>query len=364
MGKNMMRGFAALIFSALLTVFLAACSGGGGGGGNGGGSTNATITGTVAGTVVVAVDENDNEIDRDTATGSPKTFTLTVPVGGKYRFYLIENEGTVNEEVFLLYQGTTNVFIISSAVTINLGFVDTSTGSAIPTNNPLEVSGVTSGGKNTTIPSYLWACRDDDEANGIYRICNYFPLDLGNQWNYTTGNYFISNDTRTCASGYSGILYETNTYEYSPYIQNGGHGLLFAGCQYDEGILEDWGIPLVLIRPQMQIGETVRTSIPPGIINQNGTIFDTTFVGIETITVPAGTFNTAKFKFLINDIGECSYKTTLWLGKGLGPVKIHRTEPNPENCLGCMFVCDPNNDVDKLNTPAELNSAIIGGTEY
>ncbi|MEW6418018.1 MAG: fibronectin type III domain-containing protein [Nitrospirota bacterium] len=133
--------------------FVLSC-GGGGGGGNGGGSQSATITGTVAGTVVVAINENNNEVARVTATGagSPKSFTLTVPVGGAYRFYLIEDEGTADEEVFFIYQDTTNVFNISSAVTVDLGFVDTSSGVAVPANNPLNISGVTSGGQNTSLP--------------------------------------------------------------------------------------------------------------------------------------------------------------------------------------------------------------------
>ena len=71
-----------------------------------------------------------------------------------------------------------------------------------------------------------WACANDDETNGVYRVCNYFPLDPGNQWLYTTGDYFISDDIRKCSSGYSGILYETTTFEYSSYVQNGSRGFL------------------------------------------------------------------------------------------------------------------------------------------
>ena len=145
-----------LTLTALIAVFLTACGGGGGDGSDYSGvGESATITGAVTGTEVVAFDENDNEIDSDIATGSPKTFTLTVPIGGGYRFYLIENEGTANQRVYPLYQGTANVFNISSTVTIDLGFVDTSTGVAVPTNNPLDVSGVSSGGENTSIPSSL-----------------------------------------------------------------------------------------------------------------------------------------------------------------------------------------------------------------
>ena len=79
-----------------------------------------------------------------------------------------------------------------------------------------------------------WVCPNDDEANGVYWICNYFPLNPNNQWQYTTGEYHIVNGVHTCSSGYSGILYKTTSYELSPYMQNGENGLLFTGCQYDD----------------------------------------------------------------------------------------------------------------------------------
>ncbi|MEW6584347.1 MAG: choice-of-anchor D domain-containing protein [Nitrospirota bacterium] len=159
------------------------------------------------------------------------------------------------------------------------------------------------------------------------------------------------NDIYTCSSGYSGILYETTTFEYNSYIQNGEDGLLFAGCQYDEGVFEDKGAHLVFIPPQMQIGETVSSYVP------SMAFFDVTLVGIETITVPAGTFTTLNIEAMIHhDDGSCSYKTNLWLAKGIGPVKMHRTDANPADCLGCAFVCDPDNDLSKLNAPAELIS--------
>lgn len=178
------------ILSILFAIFLTACGGGGGSGNNGGGTPNATIKGTVAGTVVVAVDENDNEVDRDTATGSPKSFTLTVPVGEKYRFFFIENEGTANERVFTLYQGTTNVFFITSAVIIDLGFVDTSTGVAVPENNPLDVSGVNSGGENTSNPSSLSGSAFT--TNDLQGTWNYLGLISGDSPDQTPGWYWGS----------------------------------------------------------------------------------------------------------------------------------------------------------------------------
>jgi hypothetical protein len=211
-----------------------------------------------------------------------------------------------------------------------------------------------------------WECQDDDVGNGIYRVCNYFPLDPNNRWKYTTGSRFILDNTQMCTSGYPGILFGTNDYEYSSYVQNGEHGFLFAGCQYDEGQLEDAGIQIAFIPPQMHVGATVSQSIEPSDYYDFAFTLDTKLVGLETVTVPAGTFhNTLRIELLIEDWdGSCSYKTTLWLAKGIGPVKIHRTDANPSDCLGCAFVCDPDNDLIRLNTPAELVSAIIKGVKY
>ena len=203
-----------------------------------------------------------------------------------------------------------------------------------------------------------WQCQDDDEASGIYRICNYWPLNPGNQWIYTTGDRFIVNEIRTCSSGYSGIRYGTTAYEYEPFMQNGEYGFLWPGCEYErpEGDLIDIGTSLVLIAHEMHIGESTTVEVPG-----EGSIV-TTLIGHETVTVPARAFTALKIEMRVQHTdGSCSYKTTLWLAKGIGPVKIHRTDADSWNCLGCIFVCDPDNDVTKLNTPAELISAVVDG---
>lgn len=143
----------ALLLSCL--ILLPACGGGGGGGG---GSENATITGTVSGTLVAVFDQNNSQVASTVASGTPKTFRLSLPAG-TYRIYLIENEGTNNQRVFPLYAAddlTTNKFQIPSGANIDLGFVSNFSGNAIPANNPLS-SGATSAGKDTSIPSSLSA---------------------------------------------------------------------------------------------------------------------------------------------------------------------------------------------------------------
>lgn len=203
-----------------------------------------------------------------------------------------------------------------------------------------------------------WTCQDDDVVSGIYRICNYWPLNRGNQWIYTTGDRVVLNETRTCLSGCSGIRYGTTQYEYENFMENGESGLVIAGCGYENGSFFDRGI-CVLFPPEMEIGDSAHFDFSDWTI-------DWTFLGLEAVTVPADSFqNTLKIEFVIvHKDGSCSYKTTLWLAKGVGPVKIHRTDADPSDCLGCLFVCDPNNDIVKLNTPAELTSAVLDGKTY
>jgi hypothetical protein len=191
-----------IIFLGIMSIV--SCGGGGGhsDNNNNNGTTNATITGTVAGTTVVAMDANDNEIDRQAATGSPKTFTLTVPTGDGYRFFLIENEGTANERIYPLYYGMDNVFDISSGVTIDLGYVNISSGVAVPENNPVNMNGVSSSSGNASVPASLagnaFTTADLQGTWKIHALTKGASIGNGIGWTYGTldldnsGNYTLS----------------------------------------------------------------------------------------------------------------------------------------------------------------------------
>jgi hypothetical protein len=100
-----------------------------------------------------------------TATGNPKAFNLVLPITSPtphiYRFYLIENEGTSDESIYPLYQGTTNAFTIATVATnlnptIALGVITITNGVATPANNPISVNtGVSSAGENKLVPEIL-----------------------------------------------------------------------------------------------------------------------------------------------------------------------------------------------------------------
>lgn len=148
-----------ILFVATISIALAACGGGGSGSsGVTGGTGTATIQGSVPGTVFVAVADDTNlEAGRATATGSPKTFSMVVPTGATYRFYVMENEGTGNSRIYPMYMGTNNVFELDNTANgrmISLGMIrpDMGTGKATPATTPTLMMGR---GANGSIPPSL-----------------------------------------------------------------------------------------------------------------------------------------------------------------------------------------------------------------
>jgi len=146
------------IFGVLGTLALVGCGGGGGGSSTVPGGT-ATIQGSVPGTVFVAVDNDTNlEVKRVAAAGTPKTFSMVVPTGANYRFYVMENENDPgNTRVYPMYMGTNNVFGLDNTAdgqTISLGMVtpDIGTGKATPANTPPLMMGR---GANAMVPPSL-----------------------------------------------------------------------------------------------------------------------------------------------------------------------------------------------------------------
>jgi hypothetical protein len=163
MSNKKMRGSIGALFVMLIAAALAACGSGGGGsssdsGGIGTGTGMATIQGSVPGTVFVAVNNDTNfEAGRATATGTPKTFSIAIPTGMTYRFYVMENEGSSNSRVYPMYMGTNNVFELDNTANgqiISLGMInpDMGTGRATPANIPTLMMGW---GTNAMVPPSL-----------------------------------------------------------------------------------------------------------------------------------------------------------------------------------------------------------------
>lgn len=281
-----------VMLAALMSLFLAlsitAC--GGSGGGDDSGSipnvgTNATITGTVSGTTVIAFNQANTEITRNIASGVPKTFTLSIPLGATYKLYFVENEGTSNEKVSSLYQNSTNLFNITAAVTINLGYVDTSSGVAIPANNPLSIAGVTSAGEDKTIPQ------------SIITVVNYFPLEVGNRWIYSS---FVEGKFRNDEIIGSEVINGSTTYikeriepapdnyhekRFLAYDSSSVLMFRFWGNLVAEPELIDFSPPLIENKLSPQVGDQWSYG-SPDFITVNSEVLSVN----DTVTVPAGTF--------------------------------------------------------------------------
>jgi len=176
MGKHRTPFYILLVVT--LSIAFAACGGGGGGSSSGAGGTGtATLQGSVPGTVFVAVNNETNlEVGRVTATGAPKTFSMVVPTGMNYRFYVMENEGTGTSRVYPMYMGTNNVFELDNTADgqmISLGMVspDMGTGKATPANAPPLMMGR---GANAMVPPSL--------AESAFSMDNV----KGTTWGYNT----------------------------------------------------------------------------------------------------------------------------------------------------------------------------------
>ena len=161
MSNKNVRGSIGALFVILIAAALAACGGGGSSSDSGGGGTGtgtATIQGSVPGTVFVAVyNDNNPEAKRVTATGTPKTFSMVLPTGTEYRFYVMENEDTDNSRVYPMYMGTSNVFELDNTANgqmISLGMINPNmgTGNATPANTPALMMGR---GANPAVPASM-----------------------------------------------------------------------------------------------------------------------------------------------------------------------------------------------------------------
>ena len=127
-----------------LALFLSACTESGGGANPAISANTVTVSGTVGGTRIVAMNDNDQIVVEDDTAGRPPSapgrfpFTLSsLPVGSNLRLFFISNGS-----MFPFYLGGTNVFTFNNAGPVDFGFVtmDAGTGRSTPEFPPLNVT--------------------------------------------------------------------------------------------------------------------------------------------------------------------------------------------------------------------------------
>jgi len=125
------------------------------------------------------------------------------------------------------------------------------------------------------------------------------------------------------------------------YLYSGPEGLLGVGLYEGGQMIDLSATPLKIAGKEMSIDQTVVTTIPAGVIDDEDPVTLTvTLVAQEDVAVPAGTFkDTLVLRLRIDDDPGSHYIEKLWLAKNVGPVKIERVSEFPENHEGCFFTC-------------------------
>lgn len=201
-------------------------------------------------------------------------------------------------------------------------------------------------------------CEDDDLQRGIYRGCNYFPLQTGNTWFYEAGDFVktvtVSSDSHsfgTCTGKRISYMGEPCT-EDDYFLTYSSRGLEFCG-EYDRDDMRYSGAisGVILLPKEMRIGDT--WSFPT---TSGGTV-QFQLLGTETLYVNGMTFSRTLKTKMEGISTRGSWANHIWYAKNVGMVKIQRIYETPAGHQGCAFV-------DLEHRLMELRNAYVNGISY
>jgi len=158
-----------------------------------------------------------------------------------------------------------------------------------------------------------------------YHITDYWPLGQGDTWNYESPGGFdsysltVSGTTTLGGQVYSKLVKSDGEEEYYRAAAQG----LYLGGALTEGDLMVATPPFLFpndLRPcetSSQTSSLTKNGVPQGNMG-----FSLTFAGVETVTVPAGTFeNCLRLDQVMTLPGEPEDGFSMWCAKGVGMVK-------------------------------------------
>jgi hypothetical protein len=241
-----------------------------------------------------------------------------------------------------------------------------------------------------------------DELNGIGQSSDYFPDTIGSHWEYhgqitegplqTIEHKFFTNvstvvGTKPLRGMTVTVFHDTNPGNHGPsdsFYRRDVVGIVYHGS--DPGTpLEKQLIPYQIVRFPIQIASTIQQFDKKGLdfgtdmdrdgvnekVDAHGT---STVAGLESITVPAGTFKDAvkveaymRMKIHLSGASRTVTGTdvmTAWFAKGVGLIKyVERQELSPLEDRGVITeimeeldsyeVKSPNASLGRSETPAE-----------
>lgn len=183
-----------------------------------------------------------------------------------------------------------------------------------------------------------------------YNITDHFPLGQGDTWTYLASwgsvTQTISGTTTLLSQVYSNMVYPD---DYTDYFRNGTDGLYVGGNQ-DQGQVAVFS-PALLFPNDLTPGQTRTdsTTVYVDSVPQGTATVHVTLVGLDDVTVPAGTFAQClkiELEFIppggLEGNGSHSY---WWVGPGLGQAIEDKTPFGDTQC-------------------SLLSSATVGGVPY
>ncbi len=207
-----------------------------------------------------------------------------------------------------------------------------------------------------------------EDVNGIAQSSDYFPDTVGSHWEYrgqitegplqTIEHKFFTNvssvkGTRTIRGMTVTVFHDTNPGNHGPsdsFYRRDVVGIVYHGSEPGTP-LEKQLVPYQIIRFPMKVSSTFQqfdkkdldfgTDMDRDGVNEKADVQGTsTVVGLESITVPAGTFKDAvkvearmRMQIHLSGAGRTANGTdvmTAWFAKGVGLVKyVERQELSP-----------------------------------
>lgn len=185
-----------------------------------------------------------------------------------------------------------------------------------------------------------------------FSMSQYWALTEGNTLVYDRELIVVGSETRTFGP-YTGREYLMGS-EYrgtQMFVYTGPEGVLLVGLQDREidTYIDLSSSPIKIASAQMNLGDAATVIIPKGILDPDtATMITVTLIQLESLTVPAGTFNDClKLEIKIQEaLGN--FTEHIWLAKGIGPVQIFR-ESETNGTDGCFMTCGSlNNDTGQV----------------
>lgn len=173
-----------------------------------------------------------------------------------------------------------------------------------------------------------------------YTMADYWAFNEGNVWVYDRGFQVMGTETHNFAHYTGRQFLQSRVCDSHAYICSGQAGVMVVGMYSldTKQFVDLSATPIKVSDAEMNIGESVTSNIPAGVIEDNAVSITITLEAVETVTVPAGTFiNTLRLK-VVEDDGLITYTERIWLAKGVGAVQMYRVSET-DITSGCFMTC-------------------------